>query len=182
MKLNYRFASIAVLAMSFVSSLALTVSLTACSDSSDSSLAAVGEESSSSVALSSVAASCSSVALSSSVASSSSAKTVSSSSSEKVAESSSSEKSAQSSSSSQSSSSVQTSTESSDSGVCSNCDSYTAADPVLVENGAVFAVHCLQEVVAPYGHVIEPWSVLELTFQFLLQTVVDVNVFHPVGK
>ena len=135
MKLNCRFASIAVLAMSFVSSLALTVSLTACSDSSDSSLAAVGEESSSSVALSSVAASSSSVALSSSVASSSSAKTVPSSSSEKVAESSSSAKSAQSSSSSQSSSSVQTSTESSDSGVCSNCDSYTAADPVLVENG-----------------------------------------------
>ena len=118
---------------------ASTLMLWACGDS-DSSPAAVGEESSSSMesssssavlSSSSVVQSSSSVVQSSSAkVSSSSAKVVSSSSSEKIAESSSSsEKSVQ------SSSSAQTSAESSDSGVCSNCDSYTAADPVLVENG-----------------------------------------------
>ena len=95
---------------------ASTLMLWACGDSD--SPVVVGEESSSSAESSS------------SVVSSSSAKTAPSSSSEKVVESSSSsEKSVQSSSSSK------TSTESSDSGVCTNCDSYTAADPVLVENG-----------------------------------------------
>jgi expansin (peptidoglycan-binding protein) len=110
-------------------SFAFPFTFVACGDS-DSSPAAVGEESSSSVALSSVAASSSSVALSSSAASSSSAKVVTSSSSEKVAESSSSSENA-----AQSSSSAQSSAGSSDSGVCTNCDSYTAADPTLVENG-----------------------------------------------
>ena len=114
-KFVFGFVSAAVLASSLV--------LWACGDS-DGSPAAVSEDSSSSEVSSS------SVVQSSSAASSSSAKVVPSSSSENVAESSSSsEKSAQ------SSSSVQTSTESSDSGVCTNCDSYTAADPVLVENG-----------------------------------------------
>ena len=110
---------------------ASTLMLWACGDSSDSSPAAVGEESSSSAESSSSVALSSSVAQSSSsVVSSSSAKTAPSSSSEKVAESSSSSE-----KSTQSSSSSKTSTESSDSGVCTNCDSYTAADPVLVENG-----------------------------------------------
>ena len=65
-------------------------------------------------------------------AESSSAKKVESSSSGTLAESSSSsEKSAH----SLSSSSALSSADSSDSGVCTNCDSYTAADPTLVENG-----------------------------------------------
>ena len=137
MKLNYRFASVAVLAMSLVGSLALSVALTACGDSSDSSPAAVGEDSSSSRHSGLAPESSSEIKSpsSSSVASSSSAKSVPSSSSEKVAESSSSVKSAQSSSSVQSSSSAPSSAGSSDSGVCTNCDSYTAADPTLVENG-----------------------------------------------
>jgi len=65
--------------------------------------------------------------------SSSSARNVPSSSSEKVAESSS--EPALSSAKDVSSSSAKSEPESSDSGVCTNCDSYTAADPVLVENG-----------------------------------------------
>ena len=129
MKLNFNFA-VVVAALSF----ALTVSLTACGDSSDDSPYFVNEdpypfsyeaESSSSVALSSSA-----KVSSSSVALSSSAKSVPSSSSVKAVESSSCSAKA-----AQSSSSVQSSAESLDSGVCSNCDSYTAADPVLVENG-----------------------------------------------
>ena len=117
MKLNFNFASAALLASSLAYSLTLSMALVACGDSSDGSPAAVGEDSSSSSAKS--------------VPSSSSAD----SSSGKVAESSSgSEKSTQS-SSSQSSSSALSSAGSSDSGVCTNCDSFTAADPVLVENG-----------------------------------------------
>ena len=117
MKLNFNFASAALLASSLAYSLTLSMALVACGDSSDGSPAAVGEDSSSSSAKS--------------VPSSGSAD----SSSGKVAESSSgSEKSTQS-SSSQSSSSALSSAGSSDSGVCTNCDSYTAADPVLVENG-----------------------------------------------
>lgn len=134
MKLNYRFALIAVLALSLV----------ACGDSSDSSPAAVGEESSSSssaISSSSMLPALSSAEgaedlSSSSAASSSSVKNVSSSSS---AHSSSStpieDLSSSSAKSAQSSSSAQSSAGSSDSGVCTNCDSYTAADPTLVENG-----------------------------------------------
>ena len=120
-------ASAAVLASSFV--------FWACGDSSDSSPYYVNEdpyplsfESSSSSEASSSSASSSSAKVSSSsaVAVSSSAKNVPSSSSEKVAESS---------SAGASSSSAKSEPESSDSGVCTNCDSFTAADPVLVENG-----------------------------------------------
>ena len=136
MKLNFSFASVAVLASSFV--------FWACGDSSDSSPYYVNEDpyplsfesSSSSASSSSAKVSSSSVATSSSakvvqssssaVAVSSSAKNVPSSSSEKVAESS---------SAGASSSSAKSEPESSDSGVCTNCDSFTAADPVLVENG-----------------------------------------------
>lgn len=142
MKLNFNFASAAVLASSLAYSLTLSMALVACGDS-DSSPAAVGEGSSSSESSIEDLSSCS-VALSSSAKnSSSSAKSVSSSSSadsssEKLAESSS-EKVAQSSSSSSEkpvqSSSSEKPAESSDSGVCTNCDSYTAADPMLVENG-----------------------------------------------
>ncbi len=137
MKLNDRFASIAVMASLLAGLLAVPFALVACGDSSEGSPAAVGEESSSSVSSIEEQSSCS-VALSSSAKnSSSSAKSAPSSSSadsssEKVPESSSSsEKSVQ----SLSSSSTLSSAGSSDSGVCTNCDSYTAADPVLVENG-----------------------------------------------
>lgn len=136
MKLNDRFTSVAVMASLLAGLLVVPFALVACGDS-DSSPAAVGEGSSSSESSIEDLSSCS-VALSSSAKnSSSSAKSVSSSSSadsssEKVPESSSSsEKSAQ----SLSSSSALSSAGSSDSGVCTNCDSYTAADPTLVENG-----------------------------------------------
>ena len=120
-KFVFCLASAAVLASSFV--------FWACGDSSDSSPYYVNEdpyplsfESSSSSEASSSSAKVSS---SSAVALSSSAKNVPSSSSEKVAESS---------SAGASSSSAKSEPESSDSGVCTNCDSFTAADPVLVEN------------------------------------------------
>ena len=117
MKLNDRFTSVAVMASLLAGLLAVPFALVACGDS-DSSPAAVGEDTSSSQVSSS----------SEKLASSSSAD----SSSEKVPEfSSSSEKSAQ----SLSSSSALSSAGSSDSGVCTNCDSYMAADPTLVENG-----------------------------------------------
>ena len=121
-KFVFGFVPSAVLASSFV--------FWACGDSSDSSPYYVNEdpyplsfESSSSSEASSSSAKVSS---SSAVAVSSSAKNVPSSSSEKVAESS---------SAGASSSSAKSEPESSDSGVCTNCDSFTAADPVLVENG-----------------------------------------------
>ena len=121
-KFVFCLASAAVLASSFV--------FWACGDSSDSLPYYVNEdpyplsfESSSSSEASSSSAKVSS---SSAVAVSSSAKNVPSSSSEKVAESS---------SAGASSSSAKSEPESSDSGVCTNCDSFTAADPVLVENG-----------------------------------------------
>ena len=122
MKLNDRFTSVAVMASLLAGLLAVSFALVACGDS-DSSPAAVGEGSSSSESSIEDLSSCS-VALSSSSSADSS--------SEKVPESSSSsEKSAQ----SLSSSSALSSAGSSDSGVCTNCDSYTAADPTLVENG-----------------------------------------------
>ena len=96
-------------------SLSLFVSMTACGDSGHSPAAVSEESSSSSVALSSVAASSSSVAQSSSAKVSSSSKVVVSSSAKSVPE-------------------------SSDSGVCTNCDSFTAADPVLTENGGMGSV------------------------------------------
>ena len=139
MKLNFNFASAALLASSLAYSLTLSMALVACGDSSDGSPAAVGEDSSSSQNVGTSSSSSRHSGLDPE-SSSSSAKSVPSSSfadssSGKVAESSSgSEKSTQS-SSSQSSSSALSSAGSSDSGVCTNCDSYTAADPVLVENG-----------------------------------------------
>lgn len=110
-KFVFGFVPAAVLASSLV--------FWACGDS-DGSLAA-GEDLSSS----------SSVVQSSSAKVSSSSEVVVSSSAKKPAESSSSS----SENAAPSSSSVQISAESSDSGVCTNCDSYTAADPILVENG-----------------------------------------------
>ena len=109
----------------------------ACGDSS--SPAAVGEESSSSVVSSSSALS-SAVSSAGVSAESSSAKNVPSSSatqasSESKKMESSAEKIAESSSAVTLSSSAKSEPGSSDSGVCTNCDSYTAADPVLVENG-----------------------------------------------
>lgn len=134
-----------LLAAVLAGSIALPFAFVACGDSSDGSPVAVGGDSSSSQESSSsekLASSSSEKSVSSSSvksAESSSAKKVESSSSEKSAESSSSEKVAQSSSSSSEkaaqSSSSEKSAESSDSGVCTNCDSYTAADPILVENG-----------------------------------------------
>ena len=137
MKLNDRFTSVAVMASLLAGLLAVPFALVACGDS-DSSPAAVGEDTSSSQVSSSsekLASSSSEKSVSSSSvksAESSSAKKVESSSSGTLPESSSSsEKSAQ----SLSSSSALSSAGSSDSGVCTNCDSYTAADPTLVENG-----------------------------------------------
>lgn len=122
MKLNDRFTSVAVMASLLAGLLAVPFALVACGDS-DSSPAAVGEGSSSSESSIENLSSCSVAVSSSSSADSSS---------EKVPESSSSsEKSAH----SLSSSSALSSAGSSDSGVCTNCDSYTAADPTLVENG-----------------------------------------------
>lgn len=122
MKLNDRFTSVAVMVSLLAGLLAVPFALVACGDS-DSSPAAVGEGSSSSESSIEDLSSCSVAVSSSSSADSSS---------EKVPESSSSsEKSAQ----SLSSSSALSSAGSSDSGVCTNCDSYTAADPTLVENG-----------------------------------------------
>ena len=129
-KFVFGFVPAAVLASSLV--------FWACGDSSGSSPYYVNEDpyplsfessSSSSEASSSsakVSSSSAKVSSSSAVAVSSSAKNVPSSSSEKVAESS---------SAGASSSSAKSEPESSDSGVCTNCDSFTAADPVLVENG-----------------------------------------------
>ena len=122
MKLNDRFTSVAVMALLLAGLLAVPFAFVACGDS-DSSPAAVDEGSSSSESSIEDLSSCSVAVSSSSSADSSS---------EKVPESSSSsEKSAQ----SLSSSSALSSAGSSDSGVCTNCDSYTAADPTLVENG-----------------------------------------------
>ena len=130
-KFVFCLASAAVLASSFV--------FWACGDS-DGSPAAVGEDSSSSTEVSSSSTEPALSSAESSSASSSSAKVSSSSavavsSSAKTAPSSSSEKVAESSSAGASSSSAKSEPESSDSGVCTNCDSFTAADPVLVENG-----------------------------------------------
>ena len=125
MKLNDRFTSVAVMASLLAGLLAVPFALVACGDS-DSSPAAVGEGSSSSESSIEDLSSCSVAVSSSSSADSSS---------EKVPESSSSSEKSALSSSSQSSSSALSSAGSSDSGVCTNCDSYTAADPVLVENG-----------------------------------------------
>ncbi|WP_088630325.1 expansin-like protein [Fibrobacter sp. UWB3] len=140
MKLNDRFTSVAVMASLLAGLLAVPFALVACGDS-DSSPAAVGEDTSSSQVFSSsekLASSSSEKSVSSSsvkFADSSSAKKVESSSSGTLAESSSSEKVAESSSNRASSSSSEKPAGSSDSGVCTNCDSYTAADPTLVENG-----------------------------------------------
>lgn len=144
MKLNDRFASVAVMASLLAGLLAVPFALVACGDS-DSSPAAVGEGSSSSQESSfsemressssekSVSSSTVKSAESSSARSavSSSDRASSSLSSEKAVESSSSEMLTETSSSSF----AKSEQSSSDSGVCTNCDSFTAADPVLVENG-----------------------------------------------
>ena len=139
--MNLRRSVFSLMAAGFVNLLAL--SITACGDS-DSLPAAVGVDLSSSscfanVSESSAALSSSLVATSSSAKVSSSSETVVSSSAKAVSSSSSAESSssepALSSAEGVSSSSVKSVPGSSDSGVCSNCDSFTAADPVLVENG-----------------------------------------------
>ena len=130
-----------LLAAVLAGSIALPFAFVACGDSTDGAPVAMGEDLSSSEMLAESSFSQESAKpLSSSAkisASSSSVKSESSS-SEKLAESSS-EKVAQSLSSSSEkpvqSSSSEKPAESSDSGVCTNCDSYTAADPMLVENG-----------------------------------------------
>lgn len=121
-----------LLAAVLAGSLAVPFAFVACGDSSDGSPVAVGDVSSSSQESSSSEIRASSSSVKS--ASSSSEKSAESSSAKKV-ESSSSEKSAESSSETVAESSSEKAAESSDSGVCTNCDSYTAADPVLVENG-----------------------------------------------
>ena len=145
----------------------------ACGDSSDGTPVTVSEESSSSigeVVSSSLSAPESSSAKSASsssgksVVSSSSAKTVANSSSAFVSSesqkpaTSSSEKAAESSSVAdlsssakslpESSSSSEKSAGSSDRGICTNCDSYTATDPVLVENGGKGSVTTYGSVTA----------------------------------
>ena len=145
----------------------------ACGDSSDGTPVTVSEESSSSigeVVSSSLSAPESSFAKSASsssgksVVSSSSAKTVANSSSDFVSSesqkpaTSSSEKAAESSSVADlsssakseavSSSSSEKPVDSSDNGVCTKCDSYTATDPVLVENGGKGSVTTYGSVTA----------------------------------
>ena len=122
-------------------SIALPFAFVACGDSTDGAPVAMGEDLSSSEMLaesSSSQESAKPLSSSAKISASSSSVKSESSSSEKLAESSS-EKVAQSSSSSSEkpvqSSSSEKPAESSDSGVCTNCDSYTAADPMLVENG-----------------------------------------------
>ena len=110
--MNKRSRSSWLLAAVLAGSFAVPFALMACGDS-DSSPAAVGEGSSSSESSIEDLSSCSVAVSSSSSADSSS---------EKSAE-------------SLSSSSALSSAGSSDSGVCTNCDSFTAADPTLVENG-----------------------------------------------
>ncbi|WP_405327711.1 hypothetical protein [Fibrobacter sp.] len=119
-----------LLATVLAGALAVPFAFVACGDSPNGSPVIVGEDSSSSQEFSS-----SEMPASSSfekLAESSSAKKAESSSSEKSVESSSSEKPA----------------ESSDSGVCTSCDSYTAADPVLVENGGKGSVTTYGSVTA----------------------------------
>jgi hypothetical protein len=114
-----------LLAVVLAGLLAVPFAFVACGDSFEGLPAAMGGDSSSSQEFSS-----SEMPASSSLvkfASSSSVKSAESS-SDRVSSSSSSEQVAQ-------SSSFEKPVGSSDSGVCSNCDSYTAADPVLVENG-----------------------------------------------
>ncbi len=118
--MNYRLRSSWLLAVVLAGSLAVPFAFVACGDSSDGSPVAVGDVSSSSQE---------------------------SSSSEKLA-SSSSVISASSSSVKPASSSSEKAAESSDSGVCTNCDSYTAADPVLVENGGKGSVTTYGSVTA----------------------------------
>ena len=135
----------------------------ACGDSSDGTPVTVSEESSSSIGVVSSAKSASSSS-GKSVVSSSSAKTVASSSSAFVSSesqkpaTSSSEKAAESSSVADLSSSAKSLPESSssseklagssDNGVCTKCDSYTATDPVLVENGGKGSVTTYGSVTA----------------------------------
>ena len=142
---------------------ALLLSLLACGDSSEDFPVVVGEESSSSVSAisssstsivvsSSSAASSSSVnVLSSSanVVESSSANAVPSSSSVSSSESKMAESSAVAGSSAAAlSSSAKLEPGSSDDGVCTKCDSYTAADPTLVENGGKGSVTTYGSVTA----------------------------------
>ncbi|WP_295072993.1 expansin-like protein [uncultured Fibrobacter sp.] len=136
--MNYKLRSSWLLAVVLAGSIAVPFAFVACGDSTDGSPVAVGGDLSSSEMLAESSSSQESAKpLSSSAkisACSSSVKSESSSSGTLV-ESSSSEKVAESSSDRASSSSSEKPAESSDSGVCTNCDSYTAADPVLVENG-----------------------------------------------
>ena len=122
-----------LLAAVLAGSIALPFAFVACGDSTDGAPVAMGEDLSSSEMLaesSSSQESAKPLSSSAKISACSSSVKSESSSSERPAESSSSEKVAQS-----SSSSSEKPAESSDSGVCTNCDSYTAADPMLVENG-----------------------------------------------
>lgn len=139
--MNKRSRSSWLLAAVLAGSIALPFAFVACGDSTDGAPVAMGEDLSSSEMLaesSSSQESAKPLSSSAKISASSSSVKSESSSSEKLAESSS-EKVAQSSSSSSEkpvqSSSSEKPAESSDSGVCTNCDSYTAADPMLVENG-----------------------------------------------
>ncbi len=158
--MNLRRSVFSLMAAGFVNLLAL--SITACGDS-DSLPAAVGVDLSSSscfanVSESSAALSSSLVATSSSAKVSSSSETVVSSSAKAVSSSSSAESSsaalsssvnvAESSSAGALSSSAKSEPGSSDDGVCTQCDSYTAADPTLVENGGKGSVTTYGSVTA----------------------------------
>ena len=158
--MNLRRSVFSLMAAGFVNLLAL--SITACGDS-DSLPAAVGVDLSSSscfanVSESSAALSSSLVAMSSSAKVSSSSETVVSSSAKAVSSSSSAESSsaalsssvnvAESSSAGALSSSAKSEPGSSDEGVCTKCDSYTAADPTLVENGGKGSVTTYGSVTA----------------------------------
>lgn len=139
--MNKRSRSSWLLAAVLAGSIALPFAFVACGDSTDGAPVAMDEDLSSSEMLaesSSSQESAKPLSSSAKISASSSSVKSESSSSEKLAESSS-EKVAQSSSSSSEkpvqSSSSEKPAESSDSGVCTNCDSYTAADPMLVENG-----------------------------------------------
>lgn len=132
---------------------ALMLFLLACGESSEDFPVVADEVSSSSVESSSVEVSSSSVLLSSAAISSSTLVENLTSSSEKMISSSSkapasSETKAASSSAEALSSSNEKPAGSSDSGVCTNCDSYTAADPTLVENGGKGSVTTYGSVTA----------------------------------
>ena len=143
--MNKRSRSSWLLAAVLAGSLAVPFAFVACGDSSSgapvasedlSSSEMLAESSSSQESAKPLSSSAKISASSSSVKSeSSSSEKLAASSSAKFTESSSNRASSSSSEKAAESSSSEKPAESSDSGVCTNCDSYTAADPMLVENG-----------------------------------------------